>query len=143
MTDWAYYAGSKASLSDGLRLLDRFGLIWRSARNKAGQLIPNVGQLNVGDTLHFVFREGGEARYVFRASIGKPATPSAGAPAIDRIAGLASAQLEEAGYPRTADGLMEVIHLEGVDIVEERPLVEPAPSQTALWPGKPVPLNRQ
>ena len=142
MPEWTYYAGSRASRADTLRLILHFNVLWRSARNSAGRLVSNVRRVGPGDTIHFVYREAGLARYIFRATIGRPATPVDGAPAIDRIAGRAAAELEAAGYPPCADGVMEVMHLEGIEQAQGEPLVKPASNQTAIWPGGPVILGK-
>jgi hypothetical protein len=80
MGEWTYYAGSIASLEDGLDVARRFGVMWRGARNRAGALVANVGRLRPRDTLHFVYRSSGRARYIFQAVIGQPIAAVDGAP---------------------------------------------------------------
>jgi hypothetical protein len=118
LSEWTYFAGGKASLEDGLDIVRRFGVIWRSSRNSAGLRIARLKDLAPGDTLHFTFRERGRCRYIFKARIGTPLDPAPGTTAIDRIVGAAAAELVRARYPSLGDGVVEVIHLLGVD--EER-----------------------
>lgn len=138
MTDWTYFAGGKASRMDTLRLVEQFHILWRSARNSVEQLIPNVGLLSPGDTLHFVFRERGHANYLLRATIGTPTAPVPGAAAIDRVGGAAAAELANAGYLWPDDGVMEVIHLGQIERVESEPPVRPPANQNAIYAGLPV-----
>lgn len=138
MTDWTYFTGSKASIESALDVVRRFGVLWRGSRGRGGALIPNVGRLAAGDTLHLAHRGPGGTRYLLKGVIGPAATPAPGAPAIDRLTGAAADELRRAGYPGLDDVTMEVIHLGSVEEIEGAPLVQPPPSQSALWAGSPV-----
>lgn len=140
MADWTYYAGKTAGLEKSIELIRRFGVMWRGAHNRNGALIANVRHLRPGDTLHFVYRRSGRARYIFKATIGRPRASVPGVPAIGRVGGEAADELARAGYEPSTRGSMDVIHLLDLQEIEGWPDVEPPQGQTTLWSGAPRPL---
>ena len=138
MAEWTYYAGKKAGLEKSIELIRRFGVMWRGAHDRNGALIANVRHLRPGDTLHFVHRRSGRARYIFKAAIDRPGAPVAGVPAIGRIGGRAADELARAGYEPSTVGTMDVIHLHDLQEIDGWPDVDPPQGQTALRPGAPA-----
>jgi GrpB-like predicted nucleotidyltransferase (UPF0157 family) len=138
MTEWTYFAGGVVGLEETFDLIRRLGIVWRPTRTRtAGARIANVPHLRPGDLLHFVYRAGGEARYLFRARIDEPLCEVAGAPAFDRVFGELAAELRAAGYLGDGEDGMDVLRIGDLQEVPGRPRVDPPSGRNTLWRGAP------
>jgi len=140
VADWTYYAGKIAGLEKSIELIRRYGVMWRGAHDRNGARIANVRHLRPGDTLHFVYRRSGRARYIFKATIDRPRASVPGVPAVGRVGGEAADELARAGYEPSTGGSMDVIHLLDLQETDGWPDVEPPQGQTTLRSGAPRPL---
>ncbi|MFM2153159.1 MAG: hypothetical protein RL199_1594 [Pseudomonadota bacterium] len=109
--DWLYFASPRGTtLANTLETVMNGQLIVRTARNQTGQLIANVGALQVGQTIGLVWR--GDRHVYLKCIIGPPENPVEGT-VIDRIpvgkAGIV-------GYAANAGDCVEGIRL--VDVEE-------------------------
>jgi hypothetical protein len=96
--EWAYRCTPKGT--DTRRLLDEAGFLWRSLHSSTGKRIPSVAKVEVGDTIHVFFTEGGVETYVASYLVKRPVEVADDtAPAIDAVrSGELFEQLTDAGY---------------------------------------------
>ncbi|MEA2662961.1 MAG: hypothetical protein QOH08_2533 [Chloroflexota bacterium] len=99
--EWAYRCtddGVDAGRTN--RVLDEAGFLWRSVHNVDGHKIANVKSIEVGDTIHVYFVEGGKERYLASYLVEPPrerADPET--PAVEAVRhGPLFDELTDAGY---------------------------------------------
>ena len=105
---WAYRCGPEGTdLALTTRLLTEAGFLWRALHNLDGHKIPNVKNIEVGDTIHIYFTEAGTEQYLASYLIeqpGHPADPET--PAVEAVRdGALFDQLAGAGC--TADPVLD------------------------------------
>ena len=101
--EWAYRCNAGGtSLVITRQLLDRDHFLWRSLHNAAGHKVPLVQRIEVGDTIHVYYAEGGIDRYVASYLVDHPAEPADHElPAVEAVStGALFETLEEAGYEK-------------------------------------------
>lgn len=105
--EWAYRCNPEGtSLATTTHLLDEFHFLWRSLHNTAGRKTPSVQHIEVGDTIHLYFSEGGVDSYISSYLVEQPADPAAAldAPAVEAVrSGPLFEILVEAGFDKDSE----------------------------------------
>lgn len=120
MSNWIYFAAkSRADAVRTFALANDRQLIVRNALNVNGDLIANVGKLQVGDRILLAYR-GPDAKIELAATIAQPKIPHERALAIDRIGPPTSRNIVLDDFPLLDDDFVEVIrlsHIRNCDIL--------------------------
>ena len=101
--DWAYRCDPEGTTTATTRqFLERDHFLWRSLHNAAGRKIPSVQHIQVGDTIHVYFSEGGVDAYIASYLVEQPEQlADQNALAVEAVlAGELFEKLEEAGYEK-------------------------------------------
>jgi precorrin-8X/cobalt-precorrin-8 methylmutase len=114
--NWIYFATEeKASLASTLETVLRWHFLWRSAFNKNGAQIANVGSIKAGDQIVLAWRHSGVVRTAYlRCQVAPPWSPFAPGLVIDKLAGPSARALISAGYPMNSAGEVEDIRLDDI-----------------------------
>ena len=111
MSNWIYFAAkSRADAVRTFALAKDKQLIVRNALDVNGNLIANVGKLQVGDRILLAYR-GPDAKIQLAATIAQPEIPHKRALAIDRIGPPTSTKIARKDFPLLDDDFVEVIRL--------------------------------
>ncbi len=116
MNNWIYFATEeKASLASTLETVINTQFLWRSAFNKNGARIANVGGIKEGDNILLAWRHSGVLRTAYlRCRVAAPLSPRAPGLVIDKLADPDAKVLSAAGYPKNAAGEVEGIRLDEI-----------------------------
>ena len=116
MKNWIYFAtAEKASLASTLETVMNTQFLWRSAFNKNGARIANVGRIEEGDNILVAWRRSGAVRTAYlRCRVAAPLSPREPGLVIDTLGDTAARALLAAGYPKNAVGEVEGIRLDEV-----------------------------
>jgi hypothetical protein len=102
MKNWIYFAtANKASLASTLETVINAQFLWRSASNKNGARIANVGSIKEGDHIVVAWRHSGVMRTAYlRCKVAAPFSPLAPGLVIDKLSDPDARVLISAGYPK-------------------------------------------
>ena len=101
--EWAYRCTPAGAGTDATRrLLDESGFLWRSLHTSAGHKVASVGKVEIGDTIHVFFAEGGTDTYVASYLVERPRSAvDATTPAVEAVrSGPLFERLDELGYAK-------------------------------------------
>jgi hypothetical protein len=116
MKNWIYFAtAKKAPLASTLETVTNAQFLWRSAFNKNGARIANVGSIREGDGIILAWRRSGTERNAYLCCrVAAPLSPLAPGLVIDKIADPGARVLVSAGYPRNSHGDVEGLRVDNI-----------------------------